>query len=323
MQVYRSLEEAAAAEIAHPVVTLGVFDGVHVGHRYVIRECQRLAAERAGEAVVVTFSIHPRAIIEDKAPRLITSIEHRLRLFEELDVDHCLVLSFDDALRQVPALQFAEEVFREALAAELVILGHNCRFGRGREGDADFLNRNRQQLGFEARRAAELRLGDRNVSSSDIRKAIVEGDLDRASSMLGRPYEILGSVVEGDRRGREIGFPTANLDLHHELRPPRGVYGCQVEIDGEHHYALVNIGVRPTFKPGALRDPDSDRWETVEVHVLDWSGDLYGQDLSVTFLRHLRAEQRFEGVPALVAQIEADREGFLAWLKDDQRRPEG
>ena len=317
MRVYRSLTEAAAGSIVHPCVTLGVFDGVHVGHRFVIRECMSLASERAGESVVVTFTHHPRAIIAQKAPKQITSIEHRLRLFEELGVDHCLALSFDDELRRMTATEFARRVFEEIIGAELVILGHNCRFGRGREGGAEFLMERSDEFSFETRHAEEIRIGAEILSSTAIREAILAGRLELASRMLGRPYAIYGTVVEGDRRGRTIGFPTANLDLHHELRPPPGVYGCRVQLGEVERFGLANIGVRPTFKRGG-NQAESGLLETVEVHLLDFDGDLYGKDIEVAFLLRLRDERRFDGKEALIAQIEADRQRFRAYLEGDR-----
>lgn len=315
MKIYRSLEEARQRTFRRAVVTLGVFDGVHVGHRYLLRECLRLAEERAGESIVVTFRTHPRAIIAGNAPKLITSIEHRLRLFESLGFDHCLVLTFDDDVRMTPAHTFAKTVFEDILKAEVVILGHNCRFGKNQEGSADWLIAHQPEFRFEAKKARELRLGDDHVSSTVIRNAILDGDLERASSMLGRPFAIFGTVVHGDARGRTIGFPTANLDLHHELRPPRGVYGCRTEVDGKRYFALMNIGVRPTFGGGSEWE-DRDRGDKVEVHLLGFTGDLYGKDLEVMFVKRLRGEQKFASVDQLKAQIERDREAFLAYLAD-------
>lgn len=312
MQIYRTLDEAAAGRFVHPVATIGVFDGVHVGHRYVLRECLSLASKHAGEVAVVTFVHHPRAIIAGKAPKLITSIEHRLRLFEELGVHHCIALEFDDALRSISAMDFAQRVFVEILGAEVVVIGHNGRFGRDREGGADFLMEHGDVFPFETRHASEVRIGDRILSSTNIREAILEGDLEGASRMLGRPFAVYGTVVPGDARGRTIGFPTANLDLHHELRPPRGVYGVRVALDGRAWFGLANIGVRPTFEETAPR-------ELLEVHLLDFSGDLYGRDLEVTFLVRLRGEQRFDGVEALKVQIAADREAFEAHLGSEAR----
>jgi riboflavin kinase / FMN adenylyltransferase len=315
---FHSLEQARAAEVKRPVVTLGVFDGVHVGHRYVIDQLTRLARERQGESVIVTFREHPRAIIDGSPPQLITSLPHRVRLFEQLGVDAALVLDFDAALRRTPAEDFVRLVFAEALRAEVVLLGFNTRFGQGGLGDFALLKRLSASFGFEARQAGRITLGDRGVSSTEIRAAILHGDLDLAAQMLGRPVSVLGTVIAGDGRGRELGWPTANLDLHHEVRPPRGVYGCEVEIEGTRHPALVNIGVRPTFQKVAPSDASSweerDSTEHIEVHILGFRGDLYGRDLEVLFLTRLRDERTFSGKDALLAQLAADRKAFDAFL---------
>ncbi|MFT7616623.1 MAG: riboflavin kinase/FMN adenylyltransferase [Planctomycetota bacterium] len=308
MRIYRSLDEAAEAKFRHPVCTLGVFDGVHVGHRFVMRECMSLAAERGGESVVVTFNQHPRGIIADLPPKLITPIEHRLNLFDDLGIDHCLALSFDDDLRQVEAVDFAHQVFEDIIGAEVVVLGHNCRFGKDRVGSAEFLMASSLDYSFATQKAPEIRVGQTILSSTNIRASIEDGDLKLASTMLGRPFSLFGTVVGGDQRGRTIGFPTANLDLHHGLLPPLGVYGCRVVVDGVTHNALTNIGVRPTFEDAESGMP------LVEAHLLNFSGDLYGQDLELVFLTWLRAEKKFDGIEALKAQIAQDRTSFLNYL---------
>ncbi|MAG59087.1 MAG: riboflavin biosynthesis protein RibF [Planctomycetes bacterium] len=324
MKVFRDLAAAAAASFRRPVVTLGVFDGVHVGHRLVIDHVVSLARERAGDAVVVTFGRHPRAVIENRAPKLITSLDHRLRIFESLGVTATLVLEFDEALRAMPARTFAQSVFHDTLGAEVVILGYNNRFGEGGEGDIDVLTEVGKAAGFEARQVDEIRLGAQPMSSTEIRRAILGGDLDRAALMLGRPVSVLGTVEEGDGIGRTLGFPTANLDLHHEVRPPPGVYGCEALFGGGGRFGLVNIGVRPTVTSGPASDGSDwearDATERVEVHLLDFTGDLYGQQVEVFFLTRLRDERRFDGLDDLRDQIQRDREAFFAWLDGVRRR---
>jgi riboflavin kinase / FMN adenylyltransferase len=321
MKRLHGLAAARAATLRRPVATLGVFDGVHVGHRYVLDQTVRLARERDGEAVVVTFAEHPRAVIDGRPPQLITSLPHRLRLFERLGIDATLVLDFDAALRDTPAEEFARTVFHDALRAEVVLLGWNGRFGQGGRGDFELLKRVGREFGFEARQAERLLLGGLPVSSTDIRAAILHGDLDRAARMLGRPVAIFGTVIGGDGRGRALGWPTANLDLHHEVRPPRGVYGAEVEWEGIKRFALVNIGVRPTFVKSAPEARIADSWEArdafdvVEVHLLDFKGDLYGKELEVRFLRRLRDEKRFSGKDELLKQLAEDRREFEASLR--------
>ncbi len=311
-----SIDVAKKAALVRAVVTLGVFDGVHVGHRYVIDQVIRLARERRGTAVVVTFAEHPKAIIDNRRPQLITSLPHRIRLFEQLGVDATLVLPFDAKLRATEADDFAREVFHDALHAEVVLLGFNGRFGKGGSGDFDALKRLGASLGFDARQADAITLGGDRVSSTEIRRAILGGDLDRAARMLGRPVSILGTVIAGDGRGRTLGWPTANLDLHHEVRPPRGVYGCEVDFDGRRIMALCNVGVRPTFVASERAAPDPLAWEVrdsmeqIEVHLLNFKGDLYGHDLEVFFLTRLRDEKKFSGKDELVRQLEEDRRTF-------------
>ncbi len=306
MRIYRSLDEARGAGIRPTVATLGVFDGVHVGHRHVIRECVTLSVERALDSAVVTFVQHPRAIIAGKAPKLITSIRHRFRLFEELGVDHVLALDFDQTLQDMPAARFAHLVFEDILHARIVVLGHNCRFGRRREGGADFLMAHADEFSFEVKHAEEIRVGKEILSSTAIRRAIERGDLEAASRMLGRPYSLFGRVVHGDGRGRKIGFPTANLDLDHELLPPNGVYGAVARLNGERRLALLNIGCRPTVDPHRTVP-------VVEAHLLDFDGDLYGKSLEVIFLTRIRDERRFDSLDALVARIEEDRRELLRY----------
>ncbi len=319
MRVFDSLDDLRAAQLHRPVVTLGMFDGVHIGHRAVIEHVVNLARERAGDAVVVTFSQHPRAVIAQRPPQLITSIRHKLRIFSGLGVTATTVLRFDDRLRAMSARDFAEDVFGRAIGAELVLLGYNNRFGRNGEGDLALLREVGSEAGFEALSMPELRLGTTPVSSTAIRAAILEGDLGEAAGMLGRLVSVLGTVERGDGLGRELGYPTANLDLHHEVRPPPGVYGCESAVDGERYFGLVNIGTRPTVSGISVEEaPDwetRDRKETVEVHLLGYSGDLYDRELEVVFLVRLRDEQRFDGLEALKAGIAADRRAFEEWLE--------
>jgi riboflavin kinase/FMN adenylyltransferase len=326
VRVFDGLERVPKGLLRRPVVTLGVFDGVHIGHRFVIDHVVTLARERTGDGIVVTFGRHPRAVIENRSPKLITSLPHRLRIFGQLGVAATVVLEFDEHLRQMPARVFARRVFAETLGAELVLLGYNNRFGRGGEGDIDLLAEVGREAGFEARQMDEVRVGEDPVSSTKIRHAILEGDLEGAALMLGRPVSVFGTVVRGDGIGRKLGFPTANLDLHHEVRPPPGVYGCEVVNGHGRLFGLVNIGVRPTradpFPAGdATLWESRDRKEIVEVHVMDFQGDLYGEDLEVFFLLRLRSEQRFADLDSLVEQIKRDRDGFRSWLAG-MRRPD-
>ncbi len=293
------------------VVTLGVFDGVHLGHAEVIRQVVAAARERACRAAVVTFDRHPATVLAGAGPAelpAITSLEHRIRLFEGLGLDVCIVVRFTRDVARIEAEEFARLVLHELLSAELVILGYDCRFGRDGKGDVDLCRRLGSQLGFEVRVVPAVKLDGAPVSSTAIRSAIRNGDLQAAARLLGRPFSLYGTVVSGDGRGRALGYPTANLDLHNEAVPPDGVYAARASTDGEQIPAVVSIGTRSTFhhEPGSVR--------TVEVHLIGRREDLYGKDLEVQFVRLLRGQQVFAGAEDLKAQIERDVEAALKLL---------
>lgn len=310
MQIYQGLEETAQATLRRPLaLTIGVFDGVHRGHQALLAALVGLARQGGGDAAVLTFDRHPREIIEGVGPAKITSLQHRLMLFERAGVDLSIVLPFDAARASCPAEEFLQEL-AESVAPEQLLLGANHHFGKDREGNAAFAAARAERFGYRFTRfdlAHDLgHDGEVPISSTRIRKAVSEGRLADAARMLGRPVALLGDTVEGDKRGRTIGFPTANLNLHGEVRPPRGVYVAELRIEGDlkPRLALVNIGQRPTFYEQGQ--------DLVEAHVLDFAGDLYGQTLELSFLERLRDERRFSGLEALKAQLEKDREQALA-----------
>lgn len=279
------------------MATVGVFDGVHLGHFVVLRRVVERAAALGSRPAMVTFAGHPKKVLLGRAPAAVTSLEHRLLLFERAGIETALVLDFDAELRALSAEEFVRRVLHEGLGLRELVFGFDSKFGRDRGGTAESLAPLARELGFAIVAVPPLRLGGRAVSSSAIREAVGLGDLRSAATMLGRPVSVLGTVVRGDGRGRALGFPTANLDLHHELHPPAGVYAALALLDGVLHPAVVNVGRRPTFGGGE---------EAVEAHLLDGGGDLYGSTLEVFFLERLRAEQTFPHSEALRVQIAAD-----------------
>lgn len=296
--------------IHNPVATLGMFDGVHRGHQEIINSVRRLALEKRGESVVITFNRHPKTVIDKRSPSFITSLAHRLALLERLEVDHTVVLEFDPALSRMSAGDFVREVLADRLGVKYLILGFNCRFGKDREGDVTLVRGLAGKHGFEVYECPPVMYQGQAISSTAIRRAILDGDLQKAEGMLGRPVSILGTVVEKSGRGRTLGYPTANLNLHHEVRPPRGVYGTRVTWKGHDYHALTNVGLRPTF----AREPFTSEDETleIEVHILDFHESIYGRDLEVQFLFKIRDEVTFQSVDELKAQIEKDKEALLA-----------
>jgi riboflavin kinase/FMN adenylyltransferase len=303
VKLFEGVERLDPTRFRAPVVTIGVFDGLHRGHKRVLARARELASELGGEVVVVTFHVHPRAVVVGKAPPLITSLPHRLLLLEREGVDATVVLRFDEKLRDMSAEQFVDEVLVARIGVRALVLGHDSHFGKDRRGDFALAKSLLAPRGVPVERVEPVALPDgRVVSSSSIRDAVARDDLAAAAELLGRPPALFGTVVRGDGRGRTLGFPTANLDLAGELRPSRGVWGASVEVDGRTWPAVVNIGGRPTFLPeGAAAD-------TVEVHAIGFRGDLYGRALEVRLLGRLRDERKFADAQALKAQIARDAE---------------
>ena len=298
MQVHTSL--ATLRRDAPIALTIGAFDGLHLGHQHLVRQVCAAAARIGGQCGVLTFDPHPDLILRSERERLYLSTPlERARVLEELGVDHLIVLRFDRDLAAVPAETFMSNVAQACNLRELW-LGPDARLGAGGRGTVPVLQGLGAELGYVVHVVEPLRLHGQAISSTAIREMLGAGDVDGAARLLSRPYSLAGEVVHGDHRGRTIGFPTANIAVPaQQVLPLDGVYACQVQLPGESRTrpAVTNIGVRPTF--GALR-------RTVEAHLLDWSGDLYGANVRAEFIRRLRGEQKFAGIDALVAQIRAD-----------------
>ena len=275
-------------------VTIGVYDGVHLGHQQVLRS---LAATGL-PVVVVTFREHPVRVIDpDAAPKLLTGIDRRLEILAGLGVSATAVVDFDDDFRRLAAEQFVEKLLVATLRAQRVAVGSDFRFGHQQLGDIELLRELGRRHQFEVDDVAIFEAGV-PVRSTVIRALLREGDTKAAARLLGRPHRVIGVVVAGDRRGRAIGFPTANLEVVPDLVVPgSGVYAAHVTVATVVRQAVVNIGRRPTF--GGTES-------VVEAHVLDYSGDLYGQELALDFVARLRSEHKFSGVDELVAAIRHD-----------------
>jgi riboflavin kinase/FMN adenylyltransferase len=301
MQVFRTFEELAGRP--HKVcLAIGVFDGVHLGHQQVIGQARDDARASGGMSVVLTFDPHPMRVLQPhKAPLLLTSTEHKLALIGKLGADACLLLTFDKAFSLTSPEQFIEMVARHTHPLQEICVGTRFRFGRDRTGDVRLMEALAPKYGFVAKEIKSVKLGDEMISSTAIRQHVLRGEIDRAAAMLGRPFSILGTVEPGDHRGRQLGFPTANLDPRDEVLPPDGVYAVRVIIGAERFGGVVNVGVRPTFVGAQPR-------RVLEVHILDFARDLYAQDVEVCFLSKLRDEQKFDSVDALRKQITVDIE---------------
>ena len=281
------------------VLTLGNFDGVHLGHQAIIGRATEEARKLGGQAVVLTFEPHPIAVLApDRAPPLLQPLRDRLALFREHGVSVTVLERFTRAFAALTPEEFVQDFLLRHLDLAHVVVGHNVSFGKGRAGTVETLADLGRRHGFAVDVVGPVAVDGVQVSSTTLRGVLREGDMRRAHRMLGRPFGMRGRVVTGEQRGRTLGFPTANLHIRpHLVLPPDGVYAVAVPLDGRRIPAVLNIGIRPTF---------GERRRTIEVHLLDWSGDLYGRWLVVELIERLRGEQAFAGVDALRAAIAAD-----------------
>ena len=319
MEIINGIEKPLR-RLSWPVVTLGVFDGIHRGHLQLINKAISWAKKEGGESVVLTFSKSPKVVLGRRPSSIITSLEHRLHFFERYGVDITVVMEFNDDVANIKADDFIKRVLHNWLGVKGVVLGHNCSFGKNGEGNKSLINRFANQYGYEVYSCEPVKLEGQIISSTLIREAIMCGDLKRAEVMLGRPVTVLGTVVSGSKRGSKVLFPTANLDLHHEIMPPIGVYGTIVQLNGKEFYAITNIGTRPTFEAEPF-DKINNLETVVEVHILDFADSIYGQDLEVRFVCKIRDERKFNSVEELKKQIEDDRDTFLKHVKMSESEP--
>lgn len=288
------------ANISRPtVLTLGVFDGLHLGHQEIMRKVVGRSKAVGAVATAITFDPHPRAVLHpDSAPPLLQTLDQRLANLEVLGIEQTIVIPFTVEFAGQPAENFLADIIHDRLQAKEVYLGKGFAFGKDRGGNIELLRSMSEKLGFIADEVDEVQLRGMRISSSKIRKLLADGCVNLARRMLGRPYGVEGVIIRGNRRGHTIGFPTANLKPHNRVIPRYGVYATATLIDGSWRKSITNIGVRPTF--------ESDADPSIETFVFDFDGDLYGDVLRVRFLHRIRDERKFNGIDELKAQIEKD-----------------
>ena len=288
------------ADIARPtVLTLGVFDGLHLGHQRIMQTVVERARALNASATVITFEPHPRAVLHpESAPPLLQTFDQKIEALGVLGIEQTIVIHFDKAFAQIRAEDFLRDVVVDRLHAREVYLGRGFAFGHDREGNIALLRSVSKNLGFFADEVPEVRLRGQRISSSRIREHLLHGRVNLGRRMLGRPYGVEGRVIRGAERGKQLGFPTANLHPQNRVIPLGGVYVTATLIDGQWRRSVTNIGTRPTF--------EKETGIAVESFILDWSGDLYGDVVRVRFLHRLRAEEKFSSIEALRTQIDQD-----------------
>jgi riboflavin kinase / FMN adenylyltransferase len=299
MDVIHFPEDPRPARWSHPVLALGNFDGVHRGHRKILDRVRRVASERGATSVVMTFDPHPpRVVRPDKAPPLLMTKAQKLEAIAAAGVQGTAIVRFTSELSKWDPEMFVRAVLVDWLHVSEVWVGANFLFGRDRAGTFSLLRTLGARFGFNAEKIDPVRYKDFVVSSTRVRRLINEARVDEAGALLGHQYFIDGTVVHGERRGRTIGFPTANISTENELLPPHGVYATTASVDGVVYASVTNIGVRPTVD-------DSGR-VTIETHIFDFARDIYGGAVRLGFVQRLRDERAFESLDALRAQIESD-----------------
>ena len=294
-----------ARGIKNAVVTIGTFDGVHLGHQAIFKKMRRLAKEVGGETVVVTFYPHPRQVLSigTEKLRFICSQEEKLQKFEEYGIDNVMIIPFTKEFAGTPSDEFIKNYIIDRLHPSVIVVGYDHHFGKNRMGDIEMLHQLSAQYGFRTVQVEAKYINGVAVSSTKIRNFLWVGNVRAANELLGYPDSVTGTVVLGNQIGRTLGFPTANLDIANEffmINNP-GVYACQTVIDGKRYNAMANTGFRPTI--GDREEGDF----IVEVNIFDFDGDLYGQTLKVWFIQRIRAEEKFNGLEALKKQLEHDR----------------
>ena len=288
------------AEIQRPtVLTLGVFDGLHLDHQLIMRTVVERAQATGSVPTVITFDPHPRAVLHPQSsPPLLQTLDQKVEAFGVLGIEQAIVIRFTKEFSLMRAEDFLRETVKERLHAKEVYLGRGFAFGHNREGNIDLLRRVSNELGFVADEVPEVRFRGQRVSSSRIRQLLAEGKVNLARRILGRPYGVEGRVERGAERGHQLGFPTANLHPQNRVIPRNGVYVTGILVEGVWRRSVTNVGVRPTFGPEA--EP------SVETFVMNWSGDLYGDVVRIRFLYRVRDEKRFKSADELRTQIQQD-----------------
>lgn len=302
MVIYKDISQLKKDN--NTVLTLGTFDGVHLGHKKIIETLHLKSENKGSRKLVITFEPHPRTVLYKNSRRieLLTSFEEKVAVFKELKVDNLLVLNFTESFSQLPSDVFFKEYVVDKIGLSEIVVGHDHKFGKARGGDETLLIELGVKYNFSVTRVDGVTIDDVTVSSTKIRNLLYEGNIKSANKMLGRLFSLKGKVVAGDKRGRTLGFPTANLDIvdENKLIPATGVYSVEVVLKSAKYKGVMNIGRRPTF--------NSNSDEIVkEVHLIDFSGDIYGEDITIKIIDRIREEKKFESKDELIRQIFVDK----------------
>jgi len=309
VKIHRDLTDFYAQ---NPVLTVGTFDGVHLGHRKIISRLRDLATQINGESVIFTFDPHPRKIIapDETNLRLLTTLDEKIELFAKAGIDHLIIYPFTPEFAQLTYEEFVEQILVGQIHTKSLVVGYDHKFGKGRQGDFEFLKNCADRLGFQIEKLDVLLMNESNISSTKIREAIQVGDFDTANACLGYSFTLHGTVVEGQKLGRQIQFPTANIEASDpdKIIPGYGVYAVEAKVLNQTYRGMLNIGSRPTVNSNADH-------RSIEVYLLDFDMDIYGEHLELTFFRKLREEQKFGSLDELKEQLAKDKVETISFFQ--------
>jgi riboflavin kinase/FMN adenylyltransferase len=309
MNVYYDVNEVP--KDPKTVITVGTYDGLHLAHRQVLDKVTMLAKEKNYRSFIVTFEPHPQEVLKNKTPdiKLLTAIDEKLRLFEKAGIENVLVIKFTEEFSKTEAREFYQKYLSGSIGVSDIVIGYDHLFGRNREGSFETLKALGKEFGFEIHRVEEIDVEGRPVSSTRIRHALAEGNIEEANKLLGYEYGFDGVVVEGDKVGRTIGYPTVNLKpvKENKVMPKEGIYCVRVIHNGLEYYGMMYHGFRPTLSEGVKR--------ALEVHIFGFDKTVYGEKITISFLTRLRDDKKFSGKEELIAQIDKDKEDSLSYIE--------
>lgn len=301
MIVHRSINEIA--KIDNPILTVGTFDGVHIGHQKIIARINEIAKEKGGESVLLTFHPHPRLVLfpDDDSLKLINTIEEKTVLLDGFGLDHVIYMAFEKELSRMSPVEYVRDILVNKIGVSTVVIGYDHHFGRNREGDIELLRELGPIYDFDVIEIPVQEVDEISVSSTKVRRAIEQGEINFANEFLGHTFSLTGTVIEGKRVGREIGFPTANIKLNdpNKIVPGKGVYAVKGKAGGQELNGMLNVGVKPTI---------GENQQTIEVHFFEFNDDLYNQEVKIEFIERIRDEQKFENLEQLKDQLQKDQE---------------
>ncbi|MDP2890737.1 MAG: bifunctional riboflavin kinase/FAD synthetase [Bacteroidota bacterium] len=309
MKIHRNLNNFQAQ---NPVLTIGTFDGVHLGHRKIIGRLHDLAKTINGESVIFTFDPHPRKVVApgETTLRLLTTLEEKIVLFEQSGIDHLIIYPFTPEFSKLTYEEFVEQVLVGQIHTKFLVVGYDHKFGKNRQGDFEFLKKCADRHEFQIEKLDVLLKNESHISSTKIREAIQEGDFETANAFLGYPFTLHGTVVEGQKLGRKIQFPTANIQASdpEKIIPGYGVYAVEITVKSQTFQGMLNIGSRPTVNNNADN-------RSIEVHIFDFESDIYGEPIELVFFKKLREEQKFLSIDALKEQLVKDKADTIAFFR--------